>query len=911
MFVGIISFQISVNTMTQRIFETHRSYMRSIRQSIDTLVNQMLNDYYYLLIDQRIRDLVSDILKMYPLTLSRASQEELEKEIRDHLLMFGNDTIGISFISDRYRLLFGDDISFPFSKIKDSSLYPQIVKNPNRFFLIKYGFGDDPAFDSMVSNGIYFAGLAHAGSDQWIVLIKTRPESVLLNDRAMDLMIVDEDGKIIWKNAGSIGDSTIKEVLKASKLQGSGSIKLPQTAPSRSVYYDASKGKGWIYLCIFNDASIEASKHKIFFFMLIVGLLLLAVFIVFSWGISKRIVSPLASLIENIKNVRHFTDHGKIKHHDALITKRIGTTSFRGKLILFYFVIIILPACLLIVLSYSYSHGFIIKQVEKSLLQTLKQTAKNIEAPLNEIERSSAFLAVNKSFQKAISSEERADAVNDLDKIILSQKNAAGGISSIEVYDRDAKLLYSTRPKSVYGEPYHQIDSHLLNEINGKKWSTVKKDIFDSFYIPFIRLVRSMDVTSKIGYLVTNVQERYIYEKAQNLASSPKIQTIVVDNEGTIVSAADVEMIASRISNVIPERRDPDPGATVSYRGTRYFYYSVPVHNSLWKLIFLIQKGEMTSDVQKILIANALTLLFMLILMLFTISVFSKRVVKPLTLIKNSLGGMQLSDLSVDWTISSNDELGELADAFRKMLKRLNTLLHEVYIHRLMEKELENRKKEAQLVALQYQINPHFLYNAFSSIKFLMKMGQTAKATRMITMMGRLFQNVVHNEQITCLRDEIDYVKAYVSIQRIRYRDKLRVGWCVDKNLYYYKMLKFTLQPIVENSIHHGMDGNTPLEILIRGQKNHETLSIEIVDNGPGIKPDEIAAIQENIMSDAPASSIGLKNINDRIHLYFGYDYGITIESKYGEGTRVQVTIPAIKQQDDRGAARVQLSDRG
>ena len=214
----------------------------------------------------------------------------------------------------------------------------------------------------------------------------------------------------------------------------------------------------------------------------------------------------------------------------------------------------------------------------------------------------------------------------------------------------------------------------------------------------------------------------------------------------------------------------------------------------------------------------------------------------------------------------------------------------------MKEKELESRKNEVQLIALQYQVNPHFLYNTFASIKFLMKLGEIDKAVRMITALGRLFHKAVHTEQIVMMKDEIDSVKAYIMIQEIRYRGKVNVEWSLEREIFKHKSLKFMLQPIVENAIDHGVfDDGSAVQIGIRGRMEQNRILFEINDNGPGIEEARLREIQEAIEGKGRLNGVGLKNVNDRIRLYFGEEYGVSIASILGEGTLVSVAIPTIQ----------------
>ena len=885
-----------MKTMSQRNFEANNNYVKSISQSIETLVSHTLNSNYYLLLDPKIKKLMSDIMQHDVSLQSEKSREAIEKEVMDNLIMYKNDMTGISFITKGYRLSRGDELLFSYRELQKSPFFKEIGKSPNRFVLVKSNNSGDPVINNLISGGIYFAGLTKVKNTQYIVFLKTRPEFATFDNIALELMITDEDGKLIWKNTDTVKQEILNAVLDHAKKQANGSFKLPQKTPSKSVYFTVSQPNGWIYTCIIDESQKDKYKQKILFFMLCSGIVLLILFNLISFAISKWLIRPLNLLIENIKKIRHFDDHQKIKTHTGFFHRLGRRISFKGKLFMYYCFIILLPSCCLVLASYMYSHNLMMLQVERSMLQTMKLATKNVEFLMDNVERISAYLAVNSYLQRLLIHGVAAIATNPVSDIIMNQKLVGEGISSIDLYNAEKRLIYSTQPEIAYLGKDYTVNDYFQDDFVGKKWQATRKDVFSNYsYMPFVRLVRSTDNMAKLGYLVVRIQERLFYEKTKLVELGSQSQVMIVNKSSFILSAKDTDLITGGISEFFSENTDMDWDNTVDYEGSEYYIYSVPVR-SLWNLVFLVPKMEMMSDSVNILISDATALIIIIVIIFFAIGIMSKRIVKPLSMIKASMEGIHLEEMFVEWKINSRDELGELANAFQHMLRRLNSLLHEVYIHQLKERELESRKNEVQLISLQYQINPHFLYNTFASIKFLMKLGEIDKAIKMITAMGRLFHKAVHDEQVVIMKDEIDYVKAYITIQEIRYKDKVNVVWNLEEGIFDYKSLKFMLQPIVENAIDHGVfDSSSAIFIRVHGKVDQNRIIFEIFDNGPGIEESKLINIRKTIEGKGNLNGIGLKNVNDRIRLYFGEEYGLRIESIFGKETKVTVTIPAIR----------------
>jgi two-component system sensor histidine kinase YesM len=211
---------------------------------------------------------------------------------------------------------------------------------------------------------------------------------------------------------------------------------------------------------------------------------------------------------------------------------------------------------------------------------------------------------------------------------------------------------------------------------------------------------------------------------------------------------------------------------------------------------------------------------------------------------------------------------------------------------------MEFRKKEAELIALQYQINPHFLFNTFTSIKFLMKLGETDKAIEMLTTLGRLFQQAKVSEQIIPLCAELDYVRAYLTIEQIRFNNRLEIRWKTDADLDGCKVPKFILQPVVENALRHGIEvADRKPVVEIRCQRSNSGLCLEVTDNGSGMSEEQLEEVRARVTDTQSSGGIGLRNVDERIRLYFGDMYGLHIESKWQVGTTVRITLPALEKE--------------
>lgn len=248
-------------------------------------------------------------------------------------------------------------------------------------------------------------------------------------------------------------------------------------------------------------------------------------------------------------------------------------------------------------------------------------------------------------------------------------------------------------------------------------------------------------------------------------------------------------------------------------------------------------------------------------------------------------------DFSARAYVNSQDELAILADSVNDMSENLEVLVEKI-------KEDERKMRYAELRLLQEQINPHFLYNTLDTIVWLIEGNDSDKAVNMVVSFSEFFRLVLSKgkEYIT-IKDEELHIRSYLEIQQVRYRDILEYEIDINPELYSYKILKLTLQPLVENSLYHGIKYKRAKgKITVKGYLNGDKIVLIVSDNGVGMEADALARLQEEITRPCKETSqgFGLANVNERIRMNFGMEYGMTIQSVAGEGTTIQIVIPAV-----------------
>lgn len=278
-----------------------------------------------------------------------------------------------------------------------------------------------------------------------------------------------------------------------------------------------------------------------------------------------------------------------------------------------------------------------------------------------------------------------------------------------------------------------------------------------------------------------------------------------------------------------------------------------------------------------------------LILAVFAISsILSREITKPLRRLSESMSRVEKGEFDrANVDVTMENEIGSLGKSYNLMTERIHTLMEENVYE-------QKQKRKSELKALQAQINPHFLYNTLDSIIWMSEAGQSDEVVEMTSALAKLLRQSISNdhEQVE-LGQEMEYVKNYLTIQKMRYQDKLEYTIEVDPQVRHVMIVKLVLQPIVENAIYHGIKYKGSKGTLrIRAFAESEDVCIVIEDNGIGMDDTALNIIFDETQKIHKQNGVGVPNVQKRLKLYYGDKYGITYESKVGIGTRATIRIP-------------------
>lgn len=322
--------------------------------------------------------------------------------------------------------------------------------------------------------------------------------------------------------------------------------------------------------------------------------------------------------------------------------------------------------------------------------------------------------------------------------------------------------------------------------------------------------------------------------------------------------------------------------------------YSVrSLDNCEWKIIGVCYIDEMiTNKVNHIMKTLSVIFLIVVLLTVLIIRFFSKLFSNPARELANAMQEFEKDTNNFEFkSIEGTAEITSLTESFEHMVVQIKELVEKV-----RQEEITLRKTE--LKALQAQINPHFLYNTLDAIAWLCEEERHKDAVEMVNSLAKLFRiSISRGHELITIEKEMQHAKSYLKIQNFRYKNQFTYSFDVDEECLNYLCNKITLQPIIENAIYHGIDrmvdeGKINIGIHQKGDR----IIFTVEDNGVGMTEEQCEEILHKDAGDRVG--IGIKNVNDRIKIYFGEEYGLTIQSELDEGTRVTISMPKITEND-------------
>ena len=408
--------------------------------------------------------------------------------------------------------------------------------------------------------------------------------------------------------------------------------------------------------------------------------------------------------------------------------------------------------------------------------------------------------------------------------------------------------------------------------------------IFESYYPWVVTMTAPLDQGGEAAWVSLDLSFSSISSYINNVSIGQRGYCFLIDRDGNIIYHPQQQLLYAGLKSEDTEALSALRDGT--YVDDTVIYCLTSVAGSDWRIVGVSYVDELVNrNVRDMIRLSAMLAVVVLFSALLTSWLLSRLLDRPLRGLASAMESFEAdADHFTYRPVGGTREVRELSDSFGHMVLRIQQLMSTV-----REEEVNLRKTE--LKALQAQINPHFLYNTLDSIAWMCEQGRNADAVKMVHALARLFRiSISKGHELIPIRSEVQHAKSYLQIQSVRYKDQFSYRFEVDESCLDYLCNKITLQPIIENAIYHGINGLVDEgEIIIRIESRGDDILATVEDNGVGMEPEQIEAIFRR--SDTK-SGIGIKNVNDRLKIWFGDAYGITIESEPDCGTRVMVRMP-------------------
>ena len=466
-------------------------------------------------------------------------------------------------------------------------------------------------------------------------------------------------------------------------------------------------------------------------------------------------------------------------------------------------------------------------------------------------------------------------------------------VVAVTSYSEEGELLECW---SLGREPREEIFQNLSFDLEAARASKEPymstphvETIFESYYPWVVTMTEPLEQGGEAAWVSLDLSFSNISSHINNVGIGQRGYCFLMDRMGNIMYHPQQQLLYAGL-------KSEDTAALAALEDGTYvedtvIYAITSVEDSSWRVVGVSFVDELVNRSVREMIGISVGLAgLVLAAALLTSWILSRMLSRPL---RGLASAMERFERDADHfsyrPVRGTREVRELSQSFGHMVLRIQQLMSTV-----RQEEINLRKTE--LKALQAQINPHFLYNTLDSIAWMCERGRNADAVNMVHALARLFRiSISRGHELIPIAKEIEHAESYLQIQKYRYKNQFTYEFDVDPECLDYYCNKITLQPIIENSINHGLDllveeGRIQVEVLQDG----EDILFRVRDNGVGMSQEQVDAILEQDPEDR--TGIGIRNVNDRLRIYFGAPYGLRITSELDVGTCVEIRMPKVKE---------------
>jgi len=585
------------------------------------------------------------------------------------------------------------------------------------------------------------------------------------------------------------------------------------------------------------------------------------------------------------------------KSKEKVMLLKISNMKMHTKLIISYMLISFIPISLLGAMSVVYFRNFAFDSTLREIHSDFNSIKLRILEIANSVINIANRLMIDQNLQEIVSYRysdpmEVYLKYSEYEEIDTYKLLYSKIISHIRIYSENPTLLengvFYRVDDYIREQPWYK----LAYELDGLfTWDFIyeERDLYPGFYLSLVRLLKNQ-YSERFGVLVINLNPAEI----NSILKAINFQTFLVDKDGKII-AGNGENYTGKELDISLSESSKREGYNALIEGEKYQIISVPLtlpgKEENFYLVSIIPLDIILEEPLKM--QNlALSIIFITaVLSISLIFIFSRTMSKRVKLLNQGVKEISQGNWDFNIPVEGNDEIGELTDNIENMAQNIKKLIEEVYLSNL-------REKETKLKLLTSQLNPHFLFNTLQTIHLMAITGGQKEIADISIKLGNLLRKSIELEDLIKLETEISLIRDYLEIQKYRF-DQISYNINISGNISDVYVLPFLLQPVVENSIIHGLQEKSYSGFIeISVDVREKDLTIVVEDNGVGMDEQTLQMINSCNYADAFQEKTGIKNTVERIKLFYGENYGLKIQSKKEKGTRVEIFLPVMRKEE-------------
>ncbi len=588
----------------------------------------------------------------------------------------------------------------------------------------------------------------------------------------------------------------------------------------------------------------------------------------------------------------------------------LASVKLRTKLFISYLLFIIAPLILFTLVTYSSFSEVIRNYVFFSVEKSFNMTFSYVSVKLNKVITTSEVTLRNENVKNIFSRSDKDYNIIENNKYI---NDVTGFLSSLQdSNDINRVILYVPSGNSYSASSYY---FRNLNDTRNKKWyDLMKTSPNNSIWCPYsyfdesdfevvtserervLSLIQKVknenNFAVEIGLIRVDFKENSIKEIIKMSESVKGSVTYIQNSENINITASDDQLFNKLVIPVSQLHIDAGNEPVLqpaTINGEKVFYLVKKFKRTDWNLVTVIPYGEIVTKSQ-VLQKQILLIILLISTIAFLFAwLVAYSITRRISKLKNKMKAVQNGELNSIIETNARDEIGDLTRSYNYMIEKITELIDESYMAGI-------EVKNAELKVLQAQINPHFLYNTLDMINWLAKKNRPQEVEQVVNSLAMYYKLSLSKgrEEVT-IADELEHISYYVQIQDMRFPGKINLIIDIDEEITRFLILKLTLQPIIENAIHHGILKKSEKEgtIIIEGMVREGVIVLRVQDDGIGMSEDEILRLETSNYDYVRFGGYGVKNVIERIKLFYGEEYGLSYKSLNGNGTSVEIRIPA------------------